>query len=137
MLFEVCRLRGGELWGGFCVGRRGFRRSLSVSYVGLLLVCQFIVSLYYFSKMYHARGEVWWGKYRVCMDDPTARGAANFLKLICDAIEGLLAATVLFLLTMLRGWRRGIEGFLTPAQRLLGCPLCQHCVREEGVEYAT
>jgi hypothetical protein len=34
------------------------------------------------------------GAYRVCIDDPTARGAAKFLKTIREAIEGLLAATV-------------------------------------------
>lgn len=38
-----------------------------------------------------------WGAYRVCIDDPTARGAAKFLKTIREAIEGLLAATTVVL----------------------------------------
>lgn len=37
------------------------------------------------------------GAYRVCIDDPTARGAAKFLKTIREAIEGLLAATTVVL----------------------------------------
>ncbi len=69
------------------------------------------------------------GAYRVCIDDPTARGAAKFLKTIREAIEGLLAATTAVLAMCChqdRGGMVSIEGKLTPAQRLLGCSLCQH-----------
>jgi hypothetical protein len=37
------------------------------------------------------------GAYRVCIEDPTARGAAKFLKTIREAVEGLLAATAVIL----------------------------------------
>jgi len=64
------------------------------------------------------------------MDDPTARGAANFWSTICEAIDGLLAATRWVLVLWCHGAPGGMvpvgRGERTPAQRLLSCSLCQH-----------
>jgi hypothetical protein len=46
---------------------------------------------------YPGHSEAWRVPYRICIDDPTARGAANFFKTICEAIEGLQAATAAML----------------------------------------
>lgn len=67
--------------------------------------------------------------YRDCIEEPTARGAADCLKTIREAIDVLLAATIemLAIESIVSSAIESIgERGRTPAQRLLGSSLYQH-----------